>query len=471
MTVKANFAMLALGQLAVLIAPAAWAAGRTAADVTVVVDKTTGQKAAQGTWGGFDAKASNYIVIQGPGMADVKVTVEGEGSPLVNENCSKTGIPNLQVQLTTTCAKLEHPLRAPYKLRIISSDQQELPVELKDEAPTARPDPPAGGDQPPGGVETSLCRRQRDAVAEAVKRLAGTDGKWATKWTPDASLCGTNVYDDDKAVLLFDEQGEYYDSLPKVDEDDTIAVVIVPRDAEKRITDLQILKCEAPKVLRIAGGAGGGVIEPSAAPPTSEPEPVAMRIAKECGTEAGLEVKAKADATAFSISIPTLPLHRITVGLGVFFDLSRPSTVAARPLKGESVPVLTQTRSIEGLATAAMVAIRPLRVDTVRRRDRFWEIVAPSFGVSLTDPKDHLYLAINIEPFPGLGLLVGYHAFREEILADGYASGDRYPSGTLPVVKRWRWWGEGGLWKEPQVFIGLNADSSLLVDLLAALNR
>jgi hypothetical protein len=465
MNLKVSSALVVIAGLS-LAAPVARAAGHLAGEVGV---SSKGTRAGQ--WLGFKADADNYVVVQGPGMNNAKVLVDKTEVPLPSAPCAAS-LPNFQNGLVATCVKLEKALGPPYALEIKPSTGPAFRVELKEES-TPEDEGAKDGSQNDGTSANTVCDRLREAMNAAVAKLAGPDVKWKTKWTvTDPLVCGANIYDADRAVLLFDEEGEFYDALPQVDEDDTIAVVVVPRDAEKEITDLHSSKCAAPKVLRIAGGARGGIVTPVArTTDKTEAKPVAMVVAKQCGSESGLEVTAKNGDAKVSISIPTLPLHRLTVGLGIFFDLSRASAVSAGQLKGESVPVLNEARSLEGIATAAVVSLRPYRVDTVRPRRRFWEMFAPAVGVSLTDPKDHLYFAINLEPFPGLGFLVGYHAFREEVLADGFAPGDRFPAGDLPKSKRWRWWGDGRFWKEPQIFLGLNLDTSLITDFLAALNR
>jgi hypothetical protein len=167
--------------------------------------------------------------------------------------------------------------------------------------------------------------------------------------------------------------------------------------------------------------------------------------------------------TAQEITIPTLALNRLTIGLGLVFDFSLQTEFRASAVKGESVPVIVQDQHQRGIVPPVpFVALRPFAVDSKRMRS-FYQWWAPALGISLTEPLDHLYLGLLVEPFPGLGAIGGYHFHREPTLAGGYQIGDRIPGGVVATDKRWA---------DParrDLFLGLNIDASVLVNLLGKL--
>ncbi|MEA2700333.1 MAG: hypothetical protein QOI66_4604 [Myxococcales bacterium] len=342
------------------------------------------------------------------------------------------------------------------------------------QAPT--PPPPGGPSQDPLSTERAKLEADKaaaklEATKAAVRQEAYKAAVERTGLMADANANPRNLYDraHNVAVVLYDETGRSYGVIPQVDEDDTIAIAVVPTDPNKPVSDLRVTKCARGSEVRVGGGRSGGV--PRFGPAETPPSKSHLEAAADhCGSEQGFEATFQDNAgRTVTVSISTLPLNRFTVGLGIFFDMVTTSSFAARSVKGQIAPVIVEDRHLGGLSTAAFVALRLEKVDTVRARNTFFQIFSPAAGVSLTAPTDHLYLALNVEPLPGFAILIGYQAFREQRLVDGYMVGDALQAGSPPTDKKWVWYGDSW-WRFP-LFLGLNLDSSLLKNILGAINK
>lgn len=281
--------------------------------------------------------------------------------------------------------------------------------------------------------------------------------------SPDDCRAVDNVYErgDDVALLVFDDEGNSPFVMPQIDEDDVI--VVAAYTSTGKTISIEPILCAPPKQVRV-GGTVSSEIEPMANAPVSDPTDVA--VFKQCSSDGGLKFKIKTGesgrTSSHTVTVPTLALHRLTIGVALLYDFSEARSFRASFVKGESVPVATEDKHAIGLAPVAFVALRPLRVDTERSRT-FGEWFAPTVGVSLTDPLDHLYVGALIEPWPGLGFVGGYHFFREERLAGGYVVGDRVPSGSLPTDERWA----KATWSN--FFAGIHLDAAVLGSILSGL--
>lgn len=282
-----------------------------------------------------------------------------------------------------------------------------------------------------------------------------------------------SIYTGDKAILFFDAKGHpLLAPHPQIDEDDTVAIVVIGTEGES-IDSLEVTKCSAAREVRIGGGLPTGSFIKTSSDPAPKGKRYDIVTTSRCSADGGIEVKVKTSTGAAKsevvFTIPTLPLYRLTVALGLLYDFARVVEYRATPLKGETVPVINQNEHFAGLNAVAFVSLRVCKVDAVRARFRangyaWCGIFAnPSIGISLSAPTEHLYAGLNLEPWPGLGLLLGYHLFQKQSLADGYQVGDRFDAGVaVPVDKRWT--GHG-------FFLGLALDSTLVGNLLAILNR
>jgi hypothetical protein len=188
-----------------------------------------------------------------------------------------------------------------------------------------------------------------------------------------------------------------------------------------------------------------------------------LRIAKECSADGGIKavVRLKNEVSSKDIQVKTLALHRFTVGLGLIYDFSSEVEFRAASVKGENTPVVVRDQHRIGLSPPVpFITFRPVLVDT-RRERRISEWFGLSLGISLAEPLEHLYLGLLVEPWPGFGVTGGVHFQTVPSLAGGYVEGDRFPSGEVPVDRRWS--AEGA-----PLFVGLNVDASLLAKMLEA---
>lgn len=273
----------------------------------------------------------------------------------------------------------------------------------------------------------------------------------------------------DRAMVVVDPDGNPLRELPPIDEDDVVLVVVVP-PADKPVVDMAISKCGTAPTARVLGD----LTELNRVSIEHRQAGLAFRVATACSADDGIEVtlKLKNETNAKTFTLKTLPLYRFTVALGFMYDFTHVTDYRADSVKGEAVPVIVENRRAAALGAAAFVTLRTYKADTRRSRFRsatgVWQMLLNfSIGISLSDPLDHLYTAINIEPYPGIGLLVGWHFFAQKHLGGGYAVGDRFAGGTaVPVDKRWTAWSGS-----PNLFLGVTLDSSILSALLGALNR
>lgn len=264
-----------------------------------------------------------------------------------------------------------------------------------------------------------------------------------------------------RAVLFVDGSGSPVGPFPHIDEDDTVVVVAIPA-AGKEIQELRLTTCGAPKPVRVDGGA---VVRPAAAPP---PDPEARHRlirAKECSADEGIKVIVRQSGSDSSneVKVPTLALHTITIGLGLIYDFALTREFRASSVKGEAVPVIISDEHLRGISPPVpFVFWRPWKVTKQKRRPWPPDFLGIGLGVSLVEPLDHLYLGALLEPYPGLGLIGGYHFQTIKTLANGYHVGDRFPAGDVPVDRRWNVTGE-------EWFAGVYVDAALFSNLLKAI--
>jgi hypothetical protein len=278
----------------------------------------------------------------------------------------------------------------------------------------------------------------------------------------------------DTAILLFDETGTPIGPLPTIDEDDRVFIVVAAdQNPGTLVKDLRVVTCDEPQQVRVGGsakappGMGPREAEPIADPTLYFKLATASACSSNSGIKASLTTVDKDDKTTSStIAVPTLSLYRITLGLGVVYDVSKETEFRAESVKGESVPQIVQDDHTRGLATLAMVSLRLERVDTERARvlARPLSWISPTVGVSLTHPTDHIYAGLLLDPVPGLGFVVGMHFRREPTLARGYQVGDRVPGDEVATDKRWR-----DVDFDRDYFAGLNLDAAVIANILKGL--
>lgn len=355
--------------------------------------------------------------------------------------------------------------------------QGTVPVTLAPAPPAPAPPAPA----PPAGPNLPIprgCGDKRPATAleygyrEAVIRSGLKDH--------DCDEPAT-IYEQkqDLAILLFDETGTPIGPLPRIDEDDRVFIVVAAnQNPNALVKDLRVVTCDEPQQVRV----GGSAKPPSSFSPADAAQPnppvladpnlyfklaSATGCSSDSGIKASLTVTDDADKTTSStISVPTLSLYRLTVGLGIVYDVSKETEFRAESVKGESVPEIVQDNHTRGLETLALVSLRLERVDNVRGRipERPFSWLSPTIGISLANPLDHIYAGLLVDPVPGLGLVAGMHFRREPTLAGGFQVGDRVPGGQVATDKRWQ-----DVDFKRDYFIGLDLDAVVLANILKGL--
>ncbi|WP_437901995.1 hypothetical protein WME95_25450 [Sorangium sp. So ce327] len=336
--------------------------------------------------------------------------------------------------------------------------------------PDVKPEASAqGGSDPCAGVAAGDQLRWCQAY-DAGLRAAGLSPRSVDQSSPHKPFSEWNqqrhhIADrgDDVYVLFFSDVIPV-EPVPLIDEDDTVVLVVVPSDPAKPIEELRVTECNGAAPVRVGGlGKLPGVAEADAKGLPGQEPMHRLRIAKECSADGGIKavVRLKNEVSSKDIQVKTLALHRFTVGLGLIYDFSSEVEFRAASVKGENTPVVVRDQHRIGLSPPVpFITFRPVLVDT-RRERRISEWFGLSLGISLAEPLEHLYLGLLVEPWPGFGVTGGVHFQTVPSLAGGYVEGDRFPSGEVPVDRRWS--AEGA-----PLFVGLNVDASLLAKMLEA---
>ncbi|MGE6761592.1 hypothetical protein ACQKGO_26490 [Corallococcus interemptor] len=290
-----------------------------------------------------------------------------------------------------------------------------------------------------------------------------------------AKACPRHVYEGDTAILFYDAEGKsLFAPLPQVDEDDSVQFVFFSEAGD--LKEARVTKCTAAQAFRISGSladlAGSTLVVTSAGGKED-----LYQVAQRCSADDGIEVKVKAGSAENMVSTQTLPLYRLSLGLGLVYDNTRVTDYRLADVKGESVPVIIEDTHAVGLNAVAMLSLNVFKNDLTRSPWDFWAkgecgkalgllLLNPTLGVSLSHPLDHLYFGNTLAVYPGLGLTFGWHVYRAPHLAEGYQVGDRFEGGTeVPVDMRWAPLRAGNF------YLGANVDTAVLAKILAGLKR
>jgi hypothetical protein len=336
---------------------------------------------------------------------------------------------------------------------------------------------------PPGSAPADALAPPRDSPPATPATAALTDEQKIAAYQevmdrlklPATGEAG-NFYDRDKdyAVVFYDSDGNaLFMPIPEIDEDDTVYIVVVPAGGTT-VTGLRIVTCSNGPAVRVGGSA---VLTPparwraNAAPP---PPPVLSMVkVQRCSSDQGIKASFQSNQVSHDISITTLPLYRVTLGLSLIYDLAHSVAFSTQTVKGNSVPSIVEDDHVTGPAAVGFVSLRLDTVDMSRPRcanTNPWHCllraVNPALGINVTDPINHIYAGLNIEPWPGLGLILGYHFQRTSQLANGYNVGDLLPTGSVPTVMRWENPGTNF-----NGFVGLNVDGTLLAKILTGFGK
>ena len=298
-----------------------------------------------------------------------------------------------------------------------------------------------------------------DDILQCARAVSGLDTN-PKGLTADAGFPKLESRSEDKAVLFYNTDGTPLGQNPQVDEDDDIYVIIVGA-SDNPIKSTQITTCDAPQQVRVSSSPNP--LEKIAAQQQQSLFQYAVVHASHCSADNGLKITVNAKDSK-QISIPTLALYRIQVLVALIFDFAQTTQYSAAAVKGEPLPVIAANTQEGGLGAVPFVSLSWVPADTVRVRT-FWQAWGPAVGISLAAPTSHIYAGLNIEPWPGLGLVAGWHFQQIQVLANGYQVGDYVPSGSVPTV---------GRWKNPDisdVFAGIALDGNVLGEILKGLRK
>lgn len=388
-----------------------------------------------------------------------------------------------KVVATTACGKDQcftfdaaatGPATRPLKVTLKDASGAVLIEESKTFTFSAEPAPAgaaeSGQDRPPATTPSQRDAHLKQAYEAALQELTEKQRKKVESEVPKGATPHENIYVDPLfgegiAILFYNGKGELLFAPIEVDEDDTIVVAILQDD--RSVPSPRVTACGRAPAIRIGGSDIPATIDTFA----NNDTPASWIVkAHACSADTGLRIVGITTTTgnqtgtkAYEITVPTLSLNRLTVGLGLIYDLSVETEYRGATVKGENVPVIVRDQRVRGFVPpVAMVSLRPFKLDAQRTRLAHRLIPAPTVGFSVTDPLDHLYLGILVEPFPGLGAVAGYHFHREPTLGGGFKEGDRQPTGAIPTDERWG----GGGHQDRNWFFGLNIDAALLVRLV-----
>jgi hypothetical protein len=284
----------------------------------------------------------------------------------------------------------------------------------------------------------------------------------------------------DVAAIFFTSDGQPVSPLPQIDENDTVVLVVLPVDDNAMVQELKILTCDAPLLLRITGTAQPtpNKLSHAAEKPVCDDgirNMYAVTLAERCSSDKGIIATAKSNenASSSSLTIPTLAVYHLTVGLGFIYDGTHTVNFRTAAVKGQSVPIIVKDDAVTGLTPPILlISYRPFGVDTSRtrfERGGWMTMFGLSLGLSLTAPLDNIYFGALWEPYPGLGLIAGPHLQKAMSLGGGYNVGDRFPGGgTVPVDKAWSFNNSTRADRLDVVgpFIGISLDATLLAKLV-----
>ena len=231
----------------------------------------------------------------------------------------------------------------------------DTPIKLLKYQKTGVLPPSKNGDQNPtddsanGTTLSTFGGQLVRAYAEAIAQ-SGADSAKAGDYPHN--IYEPHAFGPDIAILFYYQDGSPIFPVPMLDENDKIFLVVVP-DKSQTITKIAPVNCTQGQDVRVGGSALPFGITPvkTYGQNVAKPEVARYRIlmAQNCGSEQGLKAtisyRETSDANGEkqgTVTLSTLPLHRITVALGVIYNFSPVTDFKAAAVKGESVPVIIQ---------------------------------------------------------------------------------------------------------------------------------
>lgn len=244
----------------------------------------------------------------------------------------------------------------------------------------------------------------------------------------------------DVAIIVLTNDGRLVGPKLDIDENDTVHVLVLGPVVDVGAT------CSQAPAFRSRGDISKIVDilnwtkDEAKTPPEKEYELLEL---ENCDGDQGigmeitrLDDSAEPKAKVETLKLPVGKLYRLSVAAGFVFDFSRPASFDVGATSGDTTARITSSATRTGPDGVLSFQVHPRRVDAVGARTRLSEIASLMIGASVRAPREHVYLGTALEPWPGLGINVGYHFQKEDRLKSGYALGDAV-TGDAPVLRDW----------------------------------
>ncbi len=250
----------------------------------------------------------------------------------------------------------------------------------------------------------------------------------------------------------------------KVAEEDHVELWVVEVAGER--VDAEITTCKDVPPVRIIGSRSGKAAEPvksgepdravaPAPPPTFE----LRRVAAPAKCAEQLSYKLRTGYGEREISIKIAPVHLFSWGLAYGFDFGRPTRLrlVERPASGgagETERVIVRENDRSGFQPMITLTLNACRANIDD-----WDVCDAVGLTAMADPgrlKEGGGLGLKLQPYPGLGVLIGLTFFQVDTLEKGRGLNvdDVFVgSGDLPIDKEFRWGKSFGL------FLGVGGDT------------
>lgn len=221
---------------------------------------------------------------------------------------------------------------------------------------------------------------------------------------------------------------------------------------------LEITACKDVPAVRISGTRPGSKAEPveSGELPTWEFELRRISAPSKCAEQ--LSYKIVTQHGSKEITIKVAPVHRFAWGLAYGFDFGRPTQLklVERPIEGgagETERVIARDTRRSGFRPMVTLTLNACNANL-----EDWDL-CDGFGLTaMADPSRLTQgggLGLKIQPYPGLGVLLGLTFFKVDTFSAGHdlSVGDVFPgTGDLPIDEEFTW-------KSFGFFIGVGGDT------------
>jgi hypothetical protein len=205
----------------------------------------------------------------------------------------------------------------------------------------------------------------------------------------------------------------------------------------------EITECKDVPTVRIIGSFAGaseiiGGTKKVKSSELVEPPLELRRISAPIKCGESVAYKVTGNGATRDVSFKIAPVYRFSWGVAYGFDFGRPTklTLVERPMTSGSG---TERVIVEDRQRSGFRPMATLTVNACRANPKDWD-ACDAFGltglIDITKPLDGAGLGVKIQPWPGLGFIVGMTVFRADQIAPGHAMkpGDVFTgSGDLPL--------------------------------------